>query len=385
MSKRKPLNSERKQALSGEEELRNVAAEIRSAPQSKRSINTNGKRRIPAPSGAAPLISLTAALAPSSTASSNLSKKDEQVVHEGPEPQPSGHVDLGLPLPDRYGFDRLVALARDPRIVYTYWELDGDRMNEVRDARGQEFIDACAWVLRCYRLNEGVAVDMEIDPSIGNWYVEVGGPGRYQVELALMSPDGEWITLLVSQVVITPLLGPSAEIDEEWRMRPEDEEALNALLAKLMGQDQEAEKRGNSNFLGSSRIAASFGVVSSMAFVGSSFSGRPVAGSWMHSMLGSSERVPGSGASGGSGGFGWIVAPTGVHEPQLDRPTVFNGGPNWNTQDNLPRSGVAKTQQPHFKIKLPRRVVGVIPGKPTWPPAGVKLAPALARALSAKR
>lgn len=283
-------------------------------------------------------------------------------------------IDLGLPLPENYGFDRLVALVRDPRFVFTYWELNGSRMGEVRDSRGQEFIDSCAWVLRLYRLNEGVAIDMEVEPSIGNWYIDVGGPGRYQVELALLSPDGEWITLLVSQIVTTPRVGPSDVIDEEWRMRPEDEEALAKLLADLV---DDSEDIGGSGMLGASRVAASFGVVSSMAFPGSSFSGRPVAGSWAFSALGASERV-GSSSGSGSGGFGWIVSPTGAHEPQFERPTMF-AGPNWNAQDNLPRSGVSKTQQPHFKVKLPRRVVGVIPGKPTWPPAGFVPGPVFAR------
>jgi len=277
------------------------------------------------------------------------------------EPKPCEMIDLGMPVPDNYGFDRLVAAARDPRSVYSYWELHGKRLPEVRDARGQGFIYSCAWVLRLYRLNEGSAVDMEIDPSIGNWYVDVGGPGRYQLELALLSPDGEWITLLVSQIIETPAESPSEVIDEEWAMRPEDEEALLRLMRLDMGNAQE---RGGSGFLGASRVAASFGAVSSMIFPGSSFSGRPVAGSWVFSALGASERVSGSGS--GSGGFGWLVSPTGAHEPVFERPTMFSG-PNWNAQPDLPAGQFSKTRQPHFKVKLPRRVKGVTPPAPTWP------------------
>jgi hypothetical protein len=327
----------------------------------------NGRRtRIPAPSLAAPLV-IPALNSSLPTSSSTVKKQEPPVLHVGAEPQPSGMIDQGLPIPDRYGFDRLVALPRDPRTIFNYWELDGRRLLDVRQARGDNFVDSCAWVLRLYRLNEGVAIDMEIDPSIGNWYIDVGGPGRYQTELALLSPDGEWITLLVSQVVSTPALGPSDIIDDEWRMRPEDEELaeyLRRLAAEIAAES--AANRGNSGFLGASRVAASFGVVSSLAFPGSSFSGRPVAGSWGWSFIGASGRVSGSGS--GSGGFGWIVAPNGAHEPVLERPTV-GSGPNWNAQDNLPQGPVSKTQQPHFKVKLPRRVTGVIPGAPTWPSA----------------
>ena len=271
-----------------------------------------------------------------------------------------------------------MALPRDPRSIFNYWELDGERLKEVRAERGDSFIESCAWVLRLYRLNEGIAIDMEIDPSIGNWYVQVGGPGRYQTELALLSPDGEWITLLVSQIVLTPALGPSDQIDEEWRMRPEDEAALAEYLKEVSGDDEEAAERGVSGFLGSSRVAASFGAVSSMIFPGGSASGRPVAGSWAWSFLGGSDRVSGSGS--GSGGFGWLVSPAGIQEPVLVRPTA-DSGPNWHEQAYLPRTAVTKSQQAHFKIKLPRRVTGVIPGKPTWPPVPA----ASARVLEATR
>ena len=35
-----------------------------------------------------------------------------------------------------------------------------------------------------------------------------------------------------------------------------------------------------------------------------------------------------------------------------------------------PAVQVFKTKQEHFKVKLPRRVKGVTPPAPTWPPAG---------------
>jgi hypothetical protein len=312
------------------------------------------RARIAPPPAARPINRLTEVLA-------KVPEPETKIPVHFEEPKPSAMIDLGLPVPDNYGFDRLVAAPRDPHTVFSYWELHGNRLHEVRNARGQGFIDLCAWVLRLYRLNEGVAVDMEIDPSIGNWYVDVGGPGRYQLELALLSPDGEWITLLVSQIVETPAKGPSDVIDEEWAMRPEDEELLLRMMRLEMGSDQ----KGGSGMLGASRVAASFGAVSSMAFPGSSFSGRPVAGSWVFSALGASERVSGSGS--GSGGFGWLVSPTGAHEPVFERPTMF-AGPNWNEQSDLPVGQIFKTRQPHFKVKLPRRLKGVTAPAPTWPP-----------------
>jgi hypothetical protein len=269
------------------------------------------------------------------------------------EPVPGGYVDRGQPVPERYSYDRLVALVRDPQWIFLYWELDGAVLEAVRARRGQQFVDACAWVLRIYRVDEGLAEDIEVAPASGNWYLQVGRTGRYQFELALLSPEGEWVSLLVSQAVATPREAPSDVVDAEWRLRPEDEELLSRMAAGLA----DARQRGGSGFLGASRVISSFAVAGSLML--------RAPGSWAWSFQGASVR----GASAGSGGFGWMTAATGALEPMLDRPMPQGGGPNWNTQGNLPGGG-GKTQQPHFKVKLPRLLRGVTPPAPTWPPGG---------------
>lgn len=278
-------------------------------------------------------------------------------------------MDRGAALPGAYGLDRLVALVRDPRWLFAYWELTGGLLDRVKDERGHGLVDASAWVLRIHRLSEGVAVDVELDPGVGNWYIDVGGPGRYQLELGLLTPDGEFISLLASQVIETPGLGPSNTFDEEWRLRMEDEERLLALLRKELGLGADARLGGASNFVGASVLPSSWRLPGS--FLGASFSGRPAAGSWAWSFLGASG-LPTSGRSVGSGGWmnvGWIVGADGRHEAELFRP-MRNGGPNWNEQKNLQRlGGPGKSQQPHFKVRLPRTVKGAPLPAPSWPPA----------------
>jgi hypothetical protein len=317
---------------------------------------------------------------------------------EATEPrQPTGYIDRGLPLPDSYGLDRLVALVRDPEWVFTYWELNGNTLESVKKERGAEFVDSCAWVMRLYRVDEDAAADFEIDPAAGGWYVHVGRPGRYVFEVALLSPDGEWISLLVSQMLGAPYAGISDRIAETWRLSPEEEAALSGVIQDVLDMNNSSSRGGSKGggSLGSSRLRSSFGVVSSRAFLGGSESGRPflqssgavtgvssgavssgaVAGSWQ--FPGASGRVPGSGGipgSGGSGGFGWVVAPTGVQEPVLVRPQIFGDGPNWNAQPNLPDSRQGKTQQAHFKVKLPRMLYKVPIPKQTWPPLVARVA-----------
>jgi hypothetical protein len=183
-------------------------------------------------------------------------------------------------------------------------------------------------------------------------------------------------------------------------LSPSEEAALSGVIQDVMDLNSTSSKGGSRGVssLGASRLRSSFGgVVSSGAFLGGSESGRPflqssggvagsgavlgaassgaVAGSWH--FPGSSGRVPGSGAipgSGGSGGFGWVVAPTGVHEPVLVRPQIFGAGPNWNAQPTLPETPSGKTHLAHFKVKLPRIVYKVAIPKQTWPPLVFKAA-----------
>lgn len=262
--------------------------------------------------------------------------------------------------------DRLVALVRDPQWIFGYWELSGGLLDGLRASRGSGLVEACAWVLRLHRLQEDLTVEMEIDPAAGNWYVHVGRSGRYQLELGLLTPDGEFIHLLASQVVETPAEGLSACIDEEWRMRPEDEDRLYRQWLEEGLLASEARRRGASGFLGASHRPGSWRLAGSLlgASWGGSFSGRPVAGSWAWSFLGASGR-PSSAGSGGLANVGWLMGADGRHEALLQRPDR-EGGPNWNFQPNLPRRP-SKTDAPHFKVKLPRVLKGVFPPRPNWP------------------
>lgn len=314
---------------------------------------------------AAPAIPVVAAPAPVPAA------PPAPVDQRGPEPTPMQFVDRGQPIPDAYGLDRLVALVRDPQWIYGYWELTGGLMSRIQYERGQGLIDASAWVLRLHRISEDCAVDIEIDPSVGNWYIHVGKPGRYQLELGLLTPEGEWISLLASNELETPAEGISDRIDEEWRLRPEDEERLRQMLLKELGLvdgPETRKRRGASEFAGGSRMLSSWKLAGSWlgGSSGGSASGRPVAGSWMHSFQGASGR-PSSGGSGGFMNVGWIVGADGRHEPVLVRPGR-GGGPNWNFQPNLPRKAASKTDAPHFSVKLPRLLKHVPRPKPTWPP-----------------
>jgi len=272
---------------------------------------------------------------------------------QGPDPLPTHFIDCGLPTPDGYGFDHLVALPRDPRWIYGYLELNGGLIERVSKAHGYAIFDTCAWALRLHRISENIAIDTEIDPSVGNWYLHVGRAGNYQLELGLLTPDGEWLSLLASSLIETPMDGLSEDFDEGWRLGPADDECLRSRLLRRGSAEDAADRRALSGFQGASGRGTNSRLVEN--WLGGPWSGsasnRPCVGSWAWSFQGASGRI----SSRDSGGFvdvGWIIGADGNHQPVLVRPS-HGDGPNWNEQRNLPQHP-SKTSAPHFKVKLPR-------------------------------
>ncbi|TAM43301.1 DUF4912 domain-containing protein [bacterium] len=139
-------------------------------------------------------------------------------------------------LPNLYDQDRIVLQVRDPRWVHTYWELRSQTIGALKSRLGDDFSRARK-VLRVYDVtsiifngsNANNFFDIQINDFANSWYIDTGHPGRsFCVELGLMLPDGRFITILRSNVVQTPLEGPSWITDEEW-MIPED------MFARLYG------------------------------------------------------------------------------------------------------------------------------------------------------
>ena len=139
-------------------------------------------------------------------------------------------------LPWGYGADKIVIQTRDPWWIHAYWELNQSALDGLRERLGDTFFNAKR-VLRIYDVSHIIFdgtnahrfFDIEIGPEASNWYIDTGGPGRsWCVDLGLRLPNGEFITIVRSNTVYTPLEGPSWITDEEW-MVPED------MFARLYG------------------------------------------------------------------------------------------------------------------------------------------------------
>ncbi|MGE5578834.1 MAG: DUF4912 domain-containing protein [Bacillota bacterium] len=139
-------------------------------------------------------------------------------------------------LPDRYGKERLVLMARDPRWLYAYWEVASDRYQELRSRRLEEW-GLSKPVLRLYDLSEESpshrVVDVELRDDAENWYVRLNRPRhRLVAEIGRIFPDG-FVPLLRSNEVLLPPDSPSMEISEEWA--PVDWEGKYGRFAGAVG------------------------------------------------------------------------------------------------------------------------------------------------------
>ncbi|MBI4707401.1 MAG: DUF4912 domain-containing protein [Candidatus Omnitrophica bacterium] len=161
--------------------------------------------------------------------------KVEQTKYSHPEPT---RVSRFMPqeLPAGYGKDKIVLQVRDPWWLHAFWEVSGSTVDKLRQELKEEFSKS-KWILRAYDVskinfngnNAHRYFDVYIAEGATSWYIDTAAPGRsWCVDLGLLLPGGKFITVLRSNIVITPLDGPSEETDEEW-MIPEE------LFARLYG------------------------------------------------------------------------------------------------------------------------------------------------------
>ncbi|MFA6357575.1 MAG: DUF4912 domain-containing protein [Candidatus Omnitrophota bacterium] len=139
-------------------------------------------------------------------------------------------------LPSFYDQDKIVLLVRDPHWLHTYWELRTQTFETVKNKLGNDF-NHSKKVLRVYDVsnimfngsNANSFFDIVVNDFANSWYIETAGSGRsWCVDLGLMLSDGRFITIIRSNVVTTPLDGPSWVTDEEW-MIPDE------MFARLYG------------------------------------------------------------------------------------------------------------------------------------------------------
>jgi uncharacterized protein len=139
-------------------------------------------------------------------------------------------------LPGGYGQDRIVIQVRDPWWIHAYWEITYGTYDRLRAELGGAFYNAKR-IIRIYDIsyinfngrNAHRSFDIDVGHDASNWYIDTGSPGRsWCVDIGFLLADGRFIMVARSNIVHTPLAGPSWITDEEW-MIPED------MFARLYG------------------------------------------------------------------------------------------------------------------------------------------------------
>jgi len=161
----------------------------------------------------------------------------------------TAYVDRGPKLPEGYGDDRLVALVRDPRCIFTYWELGGGGHQRVHDELGGD-MTGTVWVLRLIKVAGDRFFDVPIDPVTGNWYLHVEPSERYQVRIGIVLPSGVFREIAASAEVVTPAERVSDVVDEEWMLVREEfdrlvEEILSGRAPGGVGSSEVLQRLSN--------------------------------------------------------------------------------------------------------------------------------------------
>ncbi|GDY14906.1 hypothetical protein LBMAG53_37840 [Planctomycetota bacterium] len=137
------------------------------------------------------------------------------VASDGPNP--------GLPIPPRYGRDRLVLMVQDPGHLFAYWEVTPSTLDRVRSdisEPGQPVLVI---------LGPTGEEQREVDLLGGNYYLAVASTATYEARLALRDRHGRLHTLAGSNLVSTPAAGPSWRTDEDWMVV---DERFHELVAR---------------------------------------------------------------------------------------------------------------------------------------------------------
>jgi len=145
------------------------------------------------------------------------SDKSMEVAIRGPS---EAFEESRYSLPARYGIDRLVLMARDPRWIYAYWEVTHEKYQEMYQKHLREW-NLSRPLLRLYDLSPKTSSEKELDVFISegadNWYIRVDRPRhRFIAELGRLFPKQRFVSFLRSNVVELPPDSFSSITSEEW-------------------------------------------------------------------------------------------------------------------------------------------------------------------------
>ncbi len=132
--------------------------------------------------------------------------------HAGPVSMPPVE---SMEIPADYGVTRIVAMAKDPAWLFTYWEITAERFMELEKKFKNDWTK-CTMALRTYDRAAKSHSDMNISYEARAYYVNVTPGGRYQIAIGVITPAGKFVTIAESAIIETPSGRMSDRVDEKW-------------------------------------------------------------------------------------------------------------------------------------------------------------------------
>jgi len=107
-----------------------------------------------------------------------------------------------LELPEAYGTQRLLLVARDPRWLYAHWDLTTDQLGQHNAASRDGHL-----IVRVFREQAAgkPVVEQHVHPESRHWFIHVGrGGAKYIAQLGYHDRGGAWTTVATSSATLTP-------------------------------------------------------------------------------------------------------------------------------------------------------------------------------------
>jgi uncharacterized protein len=105
-------------------------------------------------------------------------------------------------LPEAYGTQRLLLVARDPHWLYAHWDMTADQLREHNAASRDGHL-----IVRVFRdqPSGSPVLEQHVHPESRNWFLHVGRGGlKYVAQLGYYNRGGAWKTIVTSGATLTP-------------------------------------------------------------------------------------------------------------------------------------------------------------------------------------
>lgn len=115
---------------------------------------------------------------------------------------PTASESESVELPEAYGTQRLLLVARDPRWLYAHWDLTGDQLRRHNALSRDKHL-----IVRVFADQPAgkPVVEQHVHPESRNWFIHVGrGGAKYVAQLGYYNRSGAWNTVATSSATLTP-------------------------------------------------------------------------------------------------------------------------------------------------------------------------------------